>query len=99
VIFHKSVVQLLVVLANFFDFLLLVVLYLSYLTLQLIDFFLLLLGVFGSLLAQPQQITLTVCLRLFEGVDLGLEFLNHLSMGVLFLCRSGEHLLHDDLVV
>jgi hypothetical protein len=92
-------VQLLVVLAYFFDFLLLVVLYLSYLTLQLIDFFLLLLGVFGSLLPQPQQITLTVCLRLLEGVDLGLEFLYHLSVGVLFFCRSGQHLLHDDLVV
>jgi hypothetical protein len=99
VILHKSVVQLLVVLANLLDLLLLVVLYLTYLALQLVDFFLLLFGVLGSLLPQAKQVALAVRLRLLERVDLGLELLDHLGVGVLLLGRSGEHLLHDDFVV
>lgn len=85
-ILDETVVKLFVFLADLFLFFLLVILDLSYLTLEFVDFFLFVLRMFGSLLPQFEKFSLVVGFGLLQGFNLELQFLNHLCVRVLLFC-------------
>ena len=76
-VLRQTLIQFFVLLPNFLDLALLVILDLSDLTLQFINFFLLLFSMFRPFLPQMNELVVTVCLGLLQGLYFGLEVLYH----------------------
>lgn len=66
VVLDQPIVELFVLLADLLNLLLFVILDLPDLTLQFVDLLLLLLGMLGPLLPQPQQLALALCLGFLQ---------------------------------
>lgn len=53
----------------------------------------------GAIFPQLEEVLLTNIFCLFQRIDAKLQLLNEPGMRFFFLCRSGQHLLHNNLVI